>query len=342
MKFAVAFLSAILFGAVPLVVVQDTIYKADGTPFSGAVRITWDAHMLSDGTNIPSGVRSVDVRAGQFRVSLYPYGAYNATYLVNGAVIGRENWAIPASTAVLRIKDLRTIISSDANATSIQGVPVAPTAPTDGQLLVFSGAAGTYVPSNSAAASGGLGDPGANGLVKRTAANTTVAGTAGTDFYAPGHPISLSDILGLGGAATKNVGTVAGTVADGADSRFGNATKIQGTAIDTTAPSDGQMLAYSSSVGKYKPTTPSGGSGGASVTFIDQETPSGTMNGSNLVFNLATAPSPAMSLLLYRNGIALRQCPATVCDYYLSGSTITFTVAAIPQSGDSLMACYRY
>lgn len=40
---------------------------------------------------------------------------------------------------------------------------------------------------------GGLPDPGSNGLVKRTAVNTGTAATAGTDYYAPGFPISDND-----------------------------------------------------------------------------------------------------------------------------------------------------
>ncbi|QDK44187.1 hypothetical protein DOM22_02980 [Bdellovibrio sp. ZAP7] len=44
-----------------------------------------------------------------------------------------------------------------------------------------------------------------------------------------------------------NVGTTAGTVAAGNDIRFGNATKIQGTAVDATAPTLAQVLRYDGS-----------------------------------------------------------------------------------------------
>jgi hypothetical protein len=40
----------------------------------------------------------------------------------------------------------------------------------------------------------GLADPGANGLVKRTASNTTTAAIAGTDYYAPGATIASTDL----------------------------------------------------------------------------------------------------------------------------------------------------
>jgi len=63
--------------------------------------------------------------------------------------------------------------------------------------------------------------------------------------------------MGLGDSATRNVGTTAGTVAAGDDSRFGNATSIQGVAVDATAPTTGQVPTYDGT--KYVPTTPGGG-----------------------------------------------------------------------------------
>lgn len=72
------------------------------------------------------------------------------------------------------------------------------------------------------------------------------------------------------------------------------------------------------------------------VQAVDGETPAGTLNGTNLIFTLAFQPA-ASSLHLYRNG--LRQ--KLGLDYTLSGNTITFLVAAVPQPGDTLLADYR-
>jgi hypothetical protein len=76
---------------------------------------------------------------------------------------------------------------------------------------------------------------------------------------------------------------------------------------------------------------------GAATTFTDNETPGGAINGTNLSFTLASAPSPAASLRLFRNGLLL-----TAGDYTLSGSTITFSSATTPRMGDSLAAYYRH
>lgn len=61
--------------------------------------------------------------------------------------------------------------------------------------------------------------------------------------------VNVSSPLTKGGTASIptigiNVGTIAGTVAAGNDTRFGNALKIQGTAVDATAPTLGQVLRY--------------------------------------------------------------------------------------------------
>lgn len=71
--------------------------------------------------------------------------------------------------------------------------------------------------------------------------------------------------------------------------------------------------------------------------FVDSETPTGLMNGSNLVFTLTSAPSPATSLQLFRNGIRL----SPTVDYTLSTNTITFVSGAQPQIGDIMRASYR-
>jgi hypothetical protein len=77
---------------------------------------------------------------------------------------------------------------------------------------------------------------------------------------------------------------------------------------------------------------------GATVNFTDDETPGGSVNGTNVTFTLSAAPNPTTSLRLYRNGLLAD--PGV--EYTLSGSTITFTSARTPQSGDVLAAYYRH
>jgi hypothetical protein len=74
------------------------------------------------------------------------------------------------------------------------------------------------------------------------------------------------------------------------------------------------------------------------VYYADNEIPSGTINGSNATFTLTATPTPSVSLTLYRNGVLLKQG----ADYTLTGSIITFGGGEIPQTGDLLLASYRY
>ncbi|HLH38829.1 MAG TPA: hypothetical protein VKX39_06750 [Bryobacteraceae bacterium] len=82
------------------------------------------------------------------------------------------------------------------------------------------------------------------------------------------------------------------------------------------------------------------GAGGSGVfpSFSDEETPAGAVNGANTIFTLAFAPSPAASLLLYVNGLLMKQG----IDYTINGNTVTFLASSIPQSGDVMTASYRY
>lgn len=78
------------------------------------------------------------------------------------------------------------------------------------------------------------------------------------------------------------------------------------------------------------------GAGGA-ASYSDAETPAGSLDGLNSTFTLSAAPSPAASLSLYRNGLLM----LAGTDYTLTGSTVTFQPASIPQPGDLLQAYYR-
>jgi hypothetical protein len=74
------------------------------------------------------------------------------------------------------------------------------------------------------------------------------------------------------------------------------------------------------------------------TTFVDFETPVGTVDGVNATFVLNAAPSPPASLILHKNGMTL----SPGADYSLSGKTIIFLQAAVPQSGDLITAAYRH
>jgi hypothetical protein len=139
-------------------------------------------------------------------------------------------------------------------------------------------------------------------------------------------PIDISDVVGLTNAlaltAQKGVGYTLGRTAiiDSSgliDGAAGNLTDCMH--VDGTSGSCGTAT-------------------GVYPGFSDSEVPSGAINGSNTGFTLAFTPSPAGSVNLYLNGLRL---DANV-DYTLSTNSITFFVASTPQTGDLLLASYRY
>lgn len=73
-------------------------------------------------------------------------------------------------------------------------------------------------------------------------------------------------------------------------------------------------------------------------SFSDSEIPAGLINGTNAAFTVANVPIPAASLTVYLNGLKMSQA----VDYTLSGSTITFLAASVPQTGDTLSCSYRF
>jgi hypothetical protein len=82
---------------------------------------------------------------------------------------------------------------------------------------------------------------------------------------------------------------------------------------------------------------PCGTGSAGSTVFVDAEIPSGTLDGVNSAFTLASAPNPASSLAVYRNGLLLKQN----LDYTLSSNSMIFQPGAVPRAADMLLAYYR-
>lgn len=119
-----------------------------------------------------------------------------------------------------------------------------------------------------------------DGVLKGAALRGAGALMSGSNLSDLQNPTTARASLGLGSAATRDVGTTNGTVAAGNDSRLANAvqlggdlggttsapviTKLQGTPISPGQPADGQGLVYSATANAWVPgTTGSPSSGGS-------------------------------------------------------------------------------
>lgn len=105
---------------------------------------------------------------------------------------------------------------------------------------------------------------------------------------------------------------------------------LQTRHVSTTAPTNGQVLTWSTVNNDWEPASPA-----AALTVV-REVPAGTMDGANTTFTLSFAPNPAVSLTLYLNGV--EQVPVT--DYAIVGALITYTVP--PKFDDLMIAKYTH
>jgi len=115
-----------------------------------------------------------------------------------------------------------------------------------GQNLYFCTVTNSWTQMTTGSA--GLADPGSNGILKRTALNTTAAAVAGTDYYAPGSAIASSDLPfpgadAKGGILTSSCGSgyaVDSYQADGAP----HCAPITGIQFTGSTPADTAIATY--------------------------------------------------------------------------------------------------
>src|SRR3954447_25524345 len=125
---ATTWLAAAAHAAPPLTTIQDVLYKADGTRFSGALTISWNSFQAIDNSAIVTQSTTVKVVDGNLRVQLVPSttanpaGAYSVTYNSDGRIQFQERWAVPSSSLPLRVRDVRmTAASTSSSDTTVSG-----------------------------------------------------------------------------------------------------------------------------------------------------------------------------------------------------------------------------
>ena len=156
--------------------------------------------------------------------------------------------------------------------------------------------------------------------------------------------VSSGTVVGGGGGAGAITGTIPISSVIGLASALA-VVPLEGVGyapgLAAVINSSGQLSGASGNLGDCVRVDGSSGpcgGGGVLPQFSDGETPTGTINGANTTFGLAFAPSPTASLQLYLNGLRMDQG----VDYTISGSTVTFSPVSVPQTGDVLLASYRY
>jgi len=331
------------FAQSALTQIQDTVYNPDGTLFSGTVVISFSGFMTA-GTVAPQST-SVQIDTGAFSVVLVPSttaspGAYyQAIYnSSNGITTWTETWAIPPSTSILTLSQVRI--------STTEGWP------SSGSGSTGSGSSGSSGTGGSSGGGGSITLPipisdvsglsaQLNQITTSIAGLTTTAGQTTSTLSDDTAQIATlnTNLNGLSATVTgvtNSVGTVNTTVAglsttvsgiNGTVSTLGTTVTTLGSTVSTL---NNNVVSLSSQVNALS-------AGSTSAMFTDGETPSGTMDGTNAVFTLSASPSPASSLQLFRNGLA----QMSGIDFTLSGNAVTFLNGNVPKSTDILQAFYR-
>src|SRR5579859_6105511 len=95
-------------GAPATTTVSDTVYRADGSPASGTLLITWNAFTAADGSAVAAGSMSVTLgNAGAFNAGLVPNAGanpagtyYKVVYKLDDQTTSTEFWSVPATSPV--------------------------------------------------------------------------------------------------------------------------------------------------------------------------------------------------------------------------------------------------
>ena len=102
-----------LGAAPPLSTIRDTVYKADGTRFSGTVIIEWRSFEASDTSFIGKNRLQLQVQDGFLNVRLVPTTTastpayYMVRFVAGGNVQFTEAWAVPPANEALRVRAVR-------------------------------------------------------------------------------------------------------------------------------------------------------------------------------------------------------------------------------------------
>src|ERR1017187_2178 len=125
LSLAAAWMATSLCAAPPLTVIQDVLYKADGTRFNGSLTISWTSFEAIDHTSITQQQTTVIVVNGNLQVQLVPTTTatpaayYTVVYNSDGLVQFQETWAVPSSVQPLRVRDVRIATTLSAGADTI-------------------------------------------------------------------------------------------------------------------------------------------------------------------------------------------------------------------------------
>ncbi len=145
----------------PLTTIQDELYRADGTKYSGFVDIEWNSFEAGNGAQIAKQTMRLRLFNGLLRVQLTPTtnatpaAFYKVTYLSDGKSLFTETWNVPASAEVLRVRDVRasqpgSVVGGGGQTGGLENITIADVQGLQAALNERPRAGGALVPGRTA------------------------------------------------------------------------------------------------------------------------------------------------------------------------------------------------
>ncbi len=105
-------------GQVATTPIADKIYRADGTPATGTIIVSWPAFTTAVGQTVPGGSTSAPITSGgAFSIALAPNAGatpegtfYTAVYHLDNGSVSREYWVVPVSTGAVTVSSIRSAV----------------------------------------------------------------------------------------------------------------------------------------------------------------------------------------------------------------------------------------
>lgn len=241
---------------------QGRLVKMDGTPEMGNAQMRFSFFAAeTGGSSLWEETQAVSIAQGYYstylgRMTAFPAGVFDtATLWLELAVQAPGDTQFRTMTPRQRVGSVAYALSAksvkggpvDATSISVNGTPVIDST---GKLTAAAGySAGSGISIDGTTRAISVNSSGCStGQVLQWSGSlwqcATVSGGGGGISGVTGTaPISVMNGT-TAPVVSVSVGTTAGTVAAGNDSRFGNATSLGGVAVASTAPANGQVLQY--------------------------------------------------------------------------------------------------
>ncbi|MES1257589.1 MAG: hypothetical protein ABUS51_04130 [Acidobacteriota bacterium] len=127
----IAALCGVALAQPALTTIQDTLFRADGTRFSGTITIRWSTFDVNNTGTVVQQSKVVQVQNGNLQVQLAPNAGvqppantYTVQYQSDGLEQFAETWTVPVTSQALRVADVRTGMVTSSTASAGNSTPI--------------------------------------------------------------------------------------------------------------------------------------------------------------------------------------------------------------------------